>query len=146
VLSERQQLSVQRILASDAAHAEGQALRLDIQQRRDVRNLPTTATVFSVWGSTPPPPATVELAPIGNGTKVNSRDGLTYVWIPPGTYNMGASDGEIKWFSDEEPAHEVTLTKGFWMGQTPVTQGEVPKGNGQQSEPLSKDQDCQSKT
>jgi len=55
--------------------------------------------------------------------KVNPKDGLTYVWIPPGTFTMGCSPGDAECKYDEEPAHEVTLTKGFWMGQTPVTVG-----------------------
>ena len=55
--------------------------------------------------------------------KVNPKDGLTYVWIPPGTFTMGCSPGDAECKYDEEPAHEVILTKGFWMGQTPVTVG-----------------------
>jgi formylglycine-generating enzyme required for sulfatase activity len=35
---------------------------------------------------------------------------------------MGYSQGETAYAGDEKPAHRVTLTKGFWIGQTPVTQ------------------------
>jgi formylglycine-generating enzyme required for sulfatase activity len=53
-------------------------------------------------------------------TKMNPKDGLTYVWIPPGTFTMGCSgDSECK--DNEKPAHQVTLTKGFYLGQTEVT-------------------------
>ncbi|NWF84547.1 MAG: SUMF1/EgtB/PvdO family nonheme iron enzyme [Bryobacteraceae bacterium] len=55
-------------------------------------------------------------------TKVNPRDGLTYVWIPPGSFTMGFSAGDSGCDSDEKPAHRVTLSKGYWMGQTEVTQ------------------------
>jgi formylglycine-generating enzyme required for sulfatase activity len=55
-------------------------------------------------------------------TKVNPKDGLTYVWIPAGTFQMGCSPGDRECYSDERPAHTVTITKGFWMGQTEVTQ------------------------
>jgi formylglycine-generating enzyme required for sulfatase activity len=55
-------------------------------------------------------------------TRVNPRDGLTYVWIPPGKFIMGCSPGDEECNPDENPAHEVTITKGFWIGQTPVTQ------------------------
>jgi formylglycine-generating enzyme required for sulfatase activity len=55
-------------------------------------------------------------------TNVNEKDGLTYVWIPPGTFQMGCSPGDTECVAAEKPAHEVTLTTGFWMGQTPVTQ------------------------
>jgi formylglycine-generating enzyme required for sulfatase activity len=55
-------------------------------------------------------------------TKVNSKDSLTYVWIPSGTFIMGCSPGDSECYDDEKPAHQVSLSKGFWIGQTPVTQ------------------------
>jgi formylglycine-generating enzyme required for sulfatase activity len=61
--------------------------------------------------------------PAPGETKVNPKDGLTYVWIPPGTFQMGCSPGDSECSSDESPAHTVFITKGFWMGQTEVTQG-----------------------
>ena len=53
----------------------------------------------------------------------NPKDGLKYVWIPPGTFMMGCSPGDNECDGDEKPAHQVTITKGFWIGQTPVTVG-----------------------
>jgi formylglycine-generating enzyme required for sulfatase activity len=57
-------------------------------------------------------------------------------WISPGSFVMGASDEEVddawrhfqramyeaprSWF--EAPQHRVTLTRGFWMADTPCTQ------------------------
>jgi formylglycine-generating enzyme required for sulfatase activity len=35
---------------------------------------------------------------------------------------MGCSPGDAECASDEKPARQVTIGKGFWMGQTPVTQ------------------------
>jgi formylglycine-generating enzyme required for sulfatase activity len=62
-------------------------------------------------------------ATVAAGTKkVNPKDGLTYVWIPPGKFQMGCSPADAVCGDDEKPAHEVTLTKGFWLGQTSVTQ------------------------
>jgi formylglycine-generating enzyme required for sulfatase activity/DNA-directed RNA polymerase subunit RPC12/RpoP len=55
--------------------------------------------------------------------RVNSKDGLKYVWIPPGTFMMGCSPGDTECVKDEKPLHRVTITKGFWMGQTEVTVG-----------------------
>ena len=55
-------------------------------------------------------------------TKMNEKDGLKYVWIPPGTFQMGCSVGDAECTDAEKPGHEVTITKGFWMGQTPETQ------------------------
>jgi eukaryotic-like serine/threonine-protein kinase len=53
-------------------------------------------------------------------TRVNRRDDLTYVWMAPGTYRMGCSQVDIACHDDETP-HQVTLTRGFWIGQTEVT-------------------------
>jgi formylglycine-generating enzyme required for sulfatase activity len=53
----------------------------------------------------------------------NPKDGLKYVWIPPGTFLMGCSPGDSECYADEKPAHQVTITRGFWMGQTAVTVG-----------------------
>lgn len=60
-------------------------------------------------------------------TKVNSKDGLTYVWIAPGTFQMGCSNGDAKCEKDEKPTHTVKLTQGFWIGQTLVTQAAYQK-------------------
>lgn len=43
-------------------------------------------------------------------------------WIPAGSFLMGSSDYNIMAHDDEKPQHEVTLTRGFWMMETPVTQ------------------------
>ncbi len=55
--------------------------------------------------------------------KTNLKDGLKYVLIPPGSFEMGCSAGDSECDADEKPAHQVTITKGFWLGQTVVTVG-----------------------
>jgi formylglycine-generating enzyme required for sulfatase activity len=60
-------------------------------------------------------------------TKVNPHDDLTYVWIPPGTFQMGCSPHDSECGYNENPAHSVALTRGFWIGQTPVTQAAYKK-------------------
>ena len=47
--------------------------------------------------------------------------GMKFVWIPPGTFLMGSPKSEAG-RSDDEAQHNVTLTKGFYMGVCPVTQ------------------------
>ena len=73
--------------------------------------------------------------PAAGAKKVNSKDGLTYVWVPPGKFQMGCSPGDADCGDDEKPAHQVTITKGFWLGQTSVTQEAyqrvIGKGPGQ---------------
>jgi len=60
-------------------------------------------------------------------TQINPKDGQTYVWIQPGKFSMGCSPGDSECDADEKPAKEVTIAKGFWMGQTEVTQGAYQK-------------------
>ena len=65
------------------------------------------------------PPAGENPAP--RTVKTSPKDGLKYVWIPAGTFMMGCSPGDSQCAAGERPAHQVTITKGFWMGQTDVT-------------------------
>jgi formylglycine-generating enzyme required for sulfatase activity len=55
-------------------------------------------------------------------TRENPKDGLPYVYIAPGKFMMGCSPDDSECFDDEKPSHEVSITRGFWMGQTPVTE------------------------
>ncbi len=50
---------------------------------------------------------------------IKVADGITYKfrWCPAGKFMMGGTEK-----SDEGPIHEVTLTQGFWMLETEVTQ------------------------
>jgi formylglycine-generating enzyme required for sulfatase activity len=59
--------------------------------------------------------------PIAGPVRENPKDGLKYVWIPPGTFMMGCSPGDNQCDNDEKPSHQVTISKGFWIGQTEVT-------------------------
>jgi len=52
-------------------------------------------------------------------------------WIPAGRFLMGSpdeetqglakSDSEREWFAREHPRHEVFITRGFWLFDTPCT-------------------------
>jgi len=52
--------------------------------------------------------------------RVNPKDGLNYVWIPPGTFMMGCSPGDNECYDFEKPPHQVSIAKGFWLGQIAV--------------------------
>ncbi len=43
-------------------------------------------------------------------------------WIPPGTFWMGSPESEAGRYEAEGPRHEVELTEGFWLADTPCTQ------------------------
>jgi formylglycine-generating enzyme required for sulfatase activity len=53
--------------------------------------------------------------------------GLKYVSIPAGTFTMGCSPGDGQCNASEQPAHKVTISKAFLMGQTEVTVGAYRK-------------------
>src|SRR5665213_427979 len=54
---------------------------------------------------------------------INPIDGLSYVWVPPGEFLMGAPPEDLAASNDEKPQHKVVISKGFWVGKTPVTVG-----------------------
>ncbi len=49
--------------------------------------------------------------------------GMRFAWRPPGTFLMGSPPSEPQRWDDEQQ-HRVTLSKGFWLGVTPVTQAQ----------------------
>lgn len=53
--------------------------------------------------------------------KTNLKDDQRYVWIPSGSFLMGCSPGDDECADNEKPAHAVTISKGFWIAQTPTT-------------------------
>src|SRR5580693_1932243 len=61
-------------------------------------------------------------APQKGDSKINPKDGLRYRWVPPGTYISGCSPGDKQCYDDELPPRKITLTKGFWLGETEVPQ------------------------
>jgi formylglycine-generating enzyme required for sulfatase activity len=75
----------------------------------------------SSHGTSNPPPVQVNPKPVTS--RINPQDRLKYVWIPPGKFLMGCSPGDSDCADNEKPAHSVTLSKGFWIGQTEVTVG-----------------------
>jgi formylglycine-generating enzyme required for sulfatase activity len=63
--------------------------------------------------------------------KINPKDGLTYVWIPPATFKMGCLGavmprptgvGVEECLGNELPRQLIILSKGYWIGQTLVPQ------------------------
>ena len=63
-----------------------------------------------------PSPGTTTTVDLGAGVS------LDLVWIPPGRFLMGSPPDEPGRFDREGPQHEVTISRGFWMGKYPVTQ------------------------
>jgi formylglycine-generating enzyme required for sulfatase activity len=55
--------------------------------------------------------------------RVDNELKMKLVWIPPGKFIMGSPKDEKDRAPDEDQV-QVTLTKGFWLGQHEVTQAE----------------------
>ncbi len=53
------------------------------------------------------------------GMSVTNSLGMKLMGVPAGTFQMGSIEGD-----DDEKIHTVTLSRGFYMGRTEVTQGE----------------------
>jgi formylglycine-generating enzyme required for sulfatase activity len=90
---------------------------------------PLVATAKFRAGRLPAAPATATPVAIGPASpegktrrKINPKDGLAYAWIPPGKFMMGCSPEDTACKQDEKPVHEVTITRGFRLGETEVTQ------------------------
>jgi formylglycine-generating enzyme required for sulfatase activity len=78
------------------------------------------------WRPTPTPAPTPATPNAGDKQTLDLGSGvsMTLVWIPPGTFTMGSPSNESSRDSDEGPQTRVTLTRGFWMGETEVTQAQ----------------------
>jgi len=70
---------------------------------------------------TPIPESSARSERRAGDVKTNLKDGLRYVWIPPGKFTMWCSPGDGECNTDERPAQPAEVAKGLWLGQTEVT-------------------------
>ncbi|HXW15458.1 MAG TPA: SUMF1/EgtB/PvdO family nonheme iron enzyme [Terriglobia bacterium] len=101
-----------RLLIDDPKPGD-HALRVSLAGKRDFEKTVTVAA-----GQ-----VTTITATLRDTVRENFKDGLKYVWVAPGTFMMGCSPKDNACSDDEKPSHKVTISRGFWMGQTPVTVG-----------------------
>ena len=114
------------------ARQRGIDFRVTPEVESELRRAGATAALLATLREVAPkqPPALqIEMprrgvsVPAAGTVRENPKDRLKYVWIPPGTFTMGCSPGDNECYNSEEPPHQVTITKGFWLGQTEVTVG-----------------------
>ena len=55
--------------------------------------------------------------------RITNSLGMTFAYVPPGTFKMGSPMDERRRFEDENQ-YRVTFTKGFYLQTTEVTQGQ----------------------
>jgi formylglycine-generating enzyme required for sulfatase activity len=90
-------------------------LKLPVQLVASGASSPRTSPMSVAPAPAPPTPGEA---------RANPKDGLTYRWIPPGSFRMGCSEQPADLQcdkTDEFPTHNVTISNGFWMGETEVT-------------------------
>ncbi len=84
-----------------------------------------TQPVISRAQAPAPPPAVSEPAipppAAGPNRRINPVDGLTYLRIPAGAFQMGCSGGEPRCKPDTRPVREVQIGKDFFISRTEVT-------------------------
>jgi formylglycine-generating enzyme required for sulfatase activity len=79
----------------------------------------------------PPKKRKPEAPPVAGTVRKNSRGGLKYVLDPAGRCRAGPKRGTLRdglppedlCDSDEKPLHQLTISKGFRLGETEVTAG-----------------------
>lgn len=91
------------------------------------KTLPLQSQATGVWHAESKPTWANRLWADDHGIAADFRIGdVPFVlrWIPPGRFLMGSPEDEPGRSEDEGPQHWVTISKGFWMGETPVTQAQ----------------------
>ena len=83
--------------------------------------------VSSSAATTPPDssPVVQEGEPKTGETRVFAD--IEFVWIPPGSFQMGSPSGDTDLIKNELPQHQVTIPHGFWLGKYEVTQAQWEK-------------------
>ena len=83
----------------------------------NAKNSKKAAETEVAWDASPAPGTRKSF--IFNGVEFAFR------YCPPGTFTMGSPFEETgSAFFDDETLHEVTLTRGFWLAETPTTQAQ----------------------
>lgn len=93
---------------------------------------PATDAPLTIPPATNPPvttaPTAVSSPARDPGAARTDAKGVGQVWVPGGTFTMGSDAGSatppswaVATFASEHPAHEVRLTRGYWIDTTEVT-------------------------
>jgi formylglycine-generating enzyme required for sulfatase activity len=82
-----------------------------------------TYSVADAAGNTATANRTVTV--VGNrSVELNATVAMDMLWVPAGTFTMGSPTTEAGRQSDREDEHNVSLTKGFYLGKYEVTQAQ----------------------
>jgi formylglycine-generating enzyme required for sulfatase activity len=107
------EIKIQEYLNEFPTGANASLARIKLRQLKSTSTRPTNTNNSR--------PANTENLKAGNVQK--DALGISFAYIPPGTFQMGAQNGA----DDEKPVHEVRISKGYWMGIYEVTQEQWQK-------------------
>ena len=103
-------------------------LKNDLLGFRCIIGKGVSSTYVPKTSSDEPKSKVTHIAIFGQGVKAGERktaivNGVEFAfrWCPPGAFMMGSPEDE-KGRNNDEQQHKVTLTKGFWMMETEVSQ------------------------
>ena len=121
-LSEAEALFGEAVSSASAERAAEEAKRKAVEERRKEEE----GRARSPSAPQSAPAARSENAPSQAGDRFVAKVGsvsIPFRWCPPGSFTMGSPSSE-EGRVNVETQYRVTLTKGFWMGETEVTQGQ----------------------
>ena len=92
----------------------------------DMNSTGTYLLTYTVQdGAGNPASATRTVTVVGNRTvDLNATVAMDMIWCPPGTFTMGSPTTEAGREADRENEHNVSLTRGFYLGKYEVTQAQ----------------------
>jgi formylglycine-generating enzyme required for sulfatase activity len=82
------------------------------------------SVAISAWAERAEQPPTDGPPSARPANRVIADLNLELIWVPPGTFVMGSPADEPERHKAEGPQTRVTLTRGFWLGKTEVTQAQ----------------------
>ncbi|MDO5770931.1 MAG: formylglycine-generating enzyme family protein [Bacteroidales bacterium] len=104
-----------RVLRGGGWNSGSSGCRVAFRSNSSVTNRGSNIGMRLVLGDPLPEPDTL-MTITANGVSFNMK------FVESGTFTMGATAEQTGAFGDESPAHQVTLTKDYYLGETEVTQ------------------------
>ena len=106
--------------AASYSYPDSSVITIPFETAKGIGKYTVTYNIYQMITETLPDKSIVIPMPVGVD--------LTMIWIEPGTFLMGSPKDELGRDNDErwenEVQHQVTLTKGYWMGRYEVTQAQ----------------------